>query len=197
MFFSLTTMAQEYSIYLNFWDCNNMCVGDFTVSIEGSGSTTYSHTEYVPAGQCFSHNIPGGGVIGANQQWVITILDLDTCLVSGDYSVPIENLQGTQNSYADTLICCNPTAGVLPSEQIKSKIHFYPNPTEDILFFKLEGNELLEEFNFSILNHYGQSVLSGKLKSNAFIDLNHIESGMYYIKISNNKEQYIYSVTKN
>ena len=71
-------------------------------------------------------------------------------------------------------------------------ITLYPNPCNDFLRIEGDVNKFLNK-PFSVFNMFGQEVLSGTLGSDAVIDLRQIKTGLYFLKINQEKT---YKITK-
>ncbi len=66
-------------------------------------------------------------------------------------------------------------------------IKLYPNPSNGYLFVDFIPEDM--KVNYDILNSVGQLIQSSKqLSENNTIDLNHLKSGLYYIKLSNSED---------
>lgn len=72
-----------------------------------------------------------------------------------------------------------------------SNLNIYPNPTDGVLNFPQEINEN----NFSIFNILGKEVLKGKIKNNS-LDISFLNSGMYLLKVKNEKGTLIRKIVK-
>ncbi len=71
-----------------------------------------------------------------------------------------------------------------------TELLLFPNPANNILKISKNTNTLIT--NYVIINTLGQKVLSGTLNSNLEIQIDHLNSGIYFIEISNENQ----SITK-
>lgn len=72
-----------------------------------------------------------------------------------------------------------------------SDIKLYPNPVKDELFIKgLDGVSEIE-----MTNTVGQMVVKETIKTGS-INLNHLKSGVYFVKIKNKTQSLVYKITK-
>lgn len=129
---------------------------------------------------------------GINYTW----LDCDaSTLVSGETSQNFTPsgqgnyaLIATDNDGAciDTSACYYVNAGVGIGEDENISIRIFPNPAHDVIYIQSSGNTLQ---NCQLINVFGQEVYQG-IQNN--INVSHLASGVYFIKI-NTKDQ---SVTR-
>lgn len=76
-----------------------------------------------------------------------------------------------------------------PENQFK----IYPNPASD--YISISNNRLNEPYHYEILSSSGQILKTGRL-SNQNIDISHLTSGIYYIKIYHNNDCKILKLLK-
>ena len=68
--------------------------------------------------------------------------------------------------------------------EISESIKVYPNPVSDRLNLSMP-NELSDNASFIINNILGQNVMRGTLENNQ-VDVNSLNTGIYFIQISSN-----------
>ena len=72
----------------------------------------------------------------------------------------------------------------LEDNEISKSIKVYPNPVEDRLNLNMPA-ELSNNASFVINNILGQNVMRGSLENNQ-VNVNNLDTGMYFIQISSN-----------
>jgi len=86
----------------------------------------------------------------------------------------------------------NPTIGI--EEQIKSHIKVFPNPTAEIINISISPES---RYNFSIFDINGRALNSGQLNDiNTILDVSALSSGMYFIKVYNEKDSETFKIIK-
>ena len=78
--------------------------------------------------------------------------------------------------------------GFREDSKINYSIEIYPNPTKDYLNVRYSESYVTDEVNLSILDSRGVILKSLKLHSFESIDVRNLESGMYFITISQNNK---------
>ena len=76
------------------------------------------------------------------------------------------------------------------AEELKdyeNQIQIFPNPTKDILNFRINNSDACELF---IYNNLGQIVFSKTVRNEEQINVQNLNSGLYYLKISNNEKTF-------
>lgn len=76
--------------------------------------------------------------------------------------------------------------GLKNNSTINNSVEVYPNPTRDYLYISPKGISVNDAMNLNILDSRGVTVKSLKLRSLERIDVQDLESGMYFITISEN-----------
>ena len=114
----------------------------------------------------------------------------------------IQSFQGNRNPFIDnpylaTLIWggspATDTWGALSVENLnKLEVSIYPTLVDDIIFIQNDTNKKL---SYHIYNVTGQLV-SQSTKSNHEIDVSSLESGLHFLKLSNNENSVIYKFLK-
>lgn len=124
--------------------------------------------------------------IGANYQWIdcsdnsYLVTENNQSLIitqNGDFAVEI-----TQNGCVDTSICTNITL-VGFNDFFKNEINYYPNPTNNLLFF--EGLNLTNA-DLKIINVLGEEVFNYAVLNEKIISLSQLSEGVYFININKN-----------
>jgi len=62
------------------------------------------------------------------------------------------------------------------------KLYIYPNPASDLIYV----SNLTQTVNFQIINLSGQIVKSGELHVDGYIDIDNLNYGHYFIRLTNN-----------
>ena len=75
----------------------------------------------------------------------------------------------------------------------ENNFSIFPNPTNNFLNIKSNNNE---KFLVSIFNSFGQSVYSGQANSNIKIETSNFASGLYFIQVNTNKNQFTQKIIK-
>lgn len=65
-----------------------------------------------------------------------------------------------------------------------SNINIYPNPAKDIINIRLDGKE---GYNLSIYNTYGQQIINLINYKSNIINIDKLESGIYYLKLDSDR----------
>jgi len=146
-------------------------VDALTISSNESGAgVTYQWVD------CNNGNAPIAGEIG--QTFVAT--------VNGDYACEL-----TLNNCTKYSTCVR--IGSLNLDNESSLFNIYPNPSIGI--FNIELQEVLENTFVNITNTAGQNVYSSKIVNNKHVvSLENIESGIYYIQITNSNGSIVKSL---
>jgi len=115
------------------------------------------------------------------------------------YSLVAKNSNGTTANSNGTLsvtaINCASKSEVLENdESVKNEISLYPNPTKDSFYLNID-NAQSKSVEIAIFNLKGQSVYTGKETStaeifNQNINITHLPSGIYLVKIKVDDKQY-------
>jgi hypothetical protein len=107
-----------------------------------------------------------------------------------EYSKDAEGSGGLDAAWLDYIIFPpgNTITGLDENTVSKQQnLKIYPNPTNDILFVKL--NEDIEQTEYAILNVFGQLIEQGYIQSNESLDVSGLNSGTYFIKLINEQNQ--------
>ena len=80
------------------------------------------------------------------------------------------------------------------SEKIASNISIYPNPVNDIFF--VEGKSI-GKFKAEVYNIKGNTIFTSVFEQELIIDASPFESGIYFVRISNEFQSYVSKVIKN
>jgi hypothetical protein len=86
---------------------------------------------------------------------------------------------------------CYLTTGIIEHSNDKTNIVF-PNPFENYIKVNSDVNELA----FSVINIMGQIVSSGDLQSNSFINLSHLDKGLYILRLKSLNDFREYKIIK-
>lgn len=109
-------------------------------------------------------------------------------------------------TYADEFGCANTTSVITMVDEclgitsINTNLNVQPNPVKDILTVKLP-DEINGEVYYTLYNTIGQEVeplTRIATKSNSFnIQMNHIPTGIYFLKVQANEEYFVTEIIKN
>jgi hypothetical protein len=90
----------------------------------------------------------------------------------------------------------------LSEEEIEShtSVEIFPNPSDNIFYIEIEG--FGKKVNIVVLDATGRQISNDSLISNDYlvktqVDLSAMESGIYFVKISNGEKQEIKRLMKN
>jgi Secretion system C-terminal sorting domain len=72
--------------------------------------------------------------------------------------------------------------------EVKNQLILFPNPTTHRLFIQMESWK--NDMPYSILNHFGQIVLEGKILPES-IDLQSFTKGIYWLKVGNEMAKFV------
>ena len=88
--------------------------------------------------------------------------------------------------------------GLAKSAPSKVSVNVFPNPVKDKLNLEFAGNET-GDLSLSMINALGQTVLNSKIEIhnfNSILDLSCLQSGVYYLKIENDKTNRVLKLIK-
>ena len=90
------------------------------------------------------------------------------------------------NNYTQLGNCDNFTTNILELNG-RNQLKIYPNPASDFLTIEIPKN-ILEEYNYTIINQTGKKVAQGKINSNlSQIDVSAYSAGKYILTLQNSK----------
>ena len=98
---------------------------------------------------------------------------------AGDYAVIV-----AKGNCVDTSSCINISLTSL-KENLKNNFSIYPNPANNVIAVKFSGNDIIQ--SFSIFDISGKIVKSNMNPKSKSIDVNNLESGVYFIRIESNQ----------
>ncbi|MDW5290819.1 T9SS type A sorting domain-containing protein [Formosa sp. PL04] len=183
-------LGNNYSINdINVFNRTDACctsrLSDFTVSIiNSSGATTFSQT--ITNEPSPSVTINAGGAIGQVirvQSNLTTTLNLAEVQVFGSNS----SLLQKSTSKKETLSISNNT-------DTETKFLVYPNPVSDIITIDFNSTSTAK---MQIIDYLGKTVISDEIQNGTkSIDLSHLSSGLYFIKVSNQQETFTRKIIK-
>ncbi|MDW5290818.1 T9SS type A sorting domain-containing protein [Formosa sp. PL04] len=174
----------DINVYNRTDACCTSRLSDFTVSIiNSSGATSFSQTitnEPNP-----SVTIDAGGAIGQVirvQSNLTSTLNLAEVQVFGSNSS-----QQKSASKKETLSISNNT-------DIETKFLVYPNPVSDIITIDFKSSNTAK---MQIIDYLGKTVISDEIQNGTkSIDLSHLSSGLYFIKVSDKQETFTRKIIK-
>lgn len=111
-----------------------------------------------------------------------SLFDLRIADFDNDNDLDIVGISYLQD---DVFIFLNDLDPLSVEENYISNINIYPNPTNDILNFKLPNSESIAVTVYDIL---GKNLLSGTVSTNNPLDVSELASGIYTIKIKDSNE---------
>ncbi|MDW5290820.1 T9SS type A sorting domain-containing protein [Formosa sp. PL04] len=183
-------LDNNYSINdINVFNRTDACctsrLSDFTVSIiNSSGATTFSQTITNEPSPSVTINV--GGAIGQVirvQSNLTTTLNLAEVQVFGSNS----SLLQKSASKKETLSISNNT-------DTETKFLVYPNPVSDIITIDFNSTSTAK---MQIIDYLGKTVISDEIQNGTkSIDLSHLSSGLYFIKVSNQQETFTRKIIK-
>lgn len=107
----------------------------------------------------------------------------------GDGVEPIDSLQVLFDNDRECM-----TNGVNNGANMEATFSFFPNPVEKTVVFE---NHNLEAKQIEILNVFGQTIYQTPFQNNLEIDIAHYQTGIYFIRVSNDQQSYITKMIKN
>jgi hypothetical protein len=102
-----------------------------------------------------------------------------TATSNGNYAVIV-----TQNSCSDTSTCYNIAITDVVENSSRTAVTIYPNPSTGVI--NIEGAALS---TVTVLNSLGQTIM--KVKGTSTIDISKFLKGLYFVQLSNNKNEII------
>lgn len=97
---------------------------------------------------------------------------------SGNYQVVVTNGMCSDTSDCMTI----EIVGIQDLASKTSSILVFPNPAKDEVFVAINSTELLD---YTIYDMKGQMIQSGTLESNGRINITHISTGIYFVRVKN------------
>jgi len=191
---SVTVGTNTYTTSGTFTDvvlASNGCDSTVTTNLTVENSIDVSTTVN---GASISAN-----AIGASYQW----LDCDngniaifgetnssyTASITGNYSV-IVNV----GNCSDTSACVNVMLTSVHLIHDINSVSIYPNPSNGIFTINLNSIEIK---SFELINPLGQIIYSGLINNQKELNITTLESGIYTIRINDNKNSRYYRIIKN
>ena len=84
------------------------------------------------------------------------------------------------------------SVGIQENENTALKYLIYPNPAKDNLIIELKGNKIIQNTSLSIYNIQGQLLKQFAIKeSKTEIDIQSFSTGIYIVKVNNEKENFV------
>jgi hypothetical protein len=77
----------------------------------------------------------------------------------------------------------NPGVGIAELNNSENNLIVYPTPSSEQIFFLNSGNDKIK--TIEVINLYGEIVLTVKNFSDKSIDVNHLTSGLYFLRVVN------------
>ncbi len=99
---------------------------------------------------------------------------------------------GRDNVLIDNIFLPSKTQFFVYSDKQLAKI--YPNPTNGILFITLTG---VSSANLKIFDMNGKLVLQKQLEKQSIVDINHLNTGIYIVKITSSAKSFASFIIKN
>ncbi|KAB2805476.1 T9SS type A sorting domain-containing protein [Phaeocystidibacter luteus] len=177
-------------------------VGQFAIEVDSSGVVIYSDTTeaFGPYAKrmTFPHAYEGINMLWSNGR----SFKFTATVVGGDMEVPVGDLYRNGEAYGGFLHKNNTNlpdsswyfmpfvlqtySGVGVDEFSRAEWSVYPNPASD--FLQVEGIDEIQ--HFTIINQFGQIVLSGEVSDKA-ISLADLPGGIYFIQIDDQVERFV------
>ncbi|MDW5290827.1 T9SS type A sorting domain-containing protein [Formosa sp. PL04] len=155
-------------------DCCSERLADFTVFVINNGTTNFSKTITTTPNP--SVTIDAGGALGNTirvESNLITTLNLAEVQVYGNAA----------------------TLGIETKESITAdRLLVSPNPVSDIVTIDFKSSNTAK---MQIIDYLGKTVISDEIQNGTkSIDLSHLSSGLYFIKVSDEQETFIRKIIK-
>jgi len=99
-----------------------------------------------------------------------------------EWRVPVVQVNYTGGTQSGVLIATTPNSVM---EIAQNEFEIYPNPTTDFIRINKSG---LNQMPYNIYGTNGQVVKSGKVSDGEEIQLQNLQSGLYFIKIGNSEK---------
>jgi hypothetical protein len=158
--------SSNVSVLLNYIPIVTASESGFTLTANQNGAT-YQWID------CNNGNTPISGQ--TNQSFTAT--------GNGNYAVIV-----TQNNCSDTSSCYNIVITGIVENRFASAVTIYPNPSTEVINILGEAMSTVE-----VLNSFGQTII--KVKGTNTIDISGIAKGLYFIEVSNDRNEVI-SISK-
>jgi len=132
--------------------------------------------------------------VANSYQWQLNAVDIPgatdqsyTVQQSGTYTVIITDANGCKNSFSTYVLI----SGITDANG-DADISIFPNPAGDVLYIQSSSIQLNEATAISIINVLGQNVLKENVqwKNEVLLDVKNLPSGIYFVKVENDKEKF-------
>ncbi|MFT4662735.1 MAG: hypothetical protein ACI8XB_003028 [Patiriisocius sp.] len=153
--------------------CNGLTTVSSSIDLDEPDTRVSIHTDCV-ALDCLAANDDSGGGFTSTVSFPT---------VSGQ-TYYIEWDDRWDNGEFDFEISCQGAVGIDDLEENILGFTIYPNPAKDIFFIKDHQNR--SRLQYEIYNVFGDLILMGASSSNQEVNVNHLSSGMYYLKVLEN-----------
>ena len=132
---------------------------------------------------------PTGGIYSgpgvSNNELNPSIAGLGTHTISYSYT----DANGCSNSESIDIEIVECTNSIIEAGETFFEI--YPNPTSGNVHIELNGS-----FTYELVDSRGRVITSGSSESSATVNISHIESGLYLVKLKQNAKMYIGRIIK-
>ena len=192
----------NYYFYINVWDNNNGKPGNLRYSQIGARVT------YTDALNRFHRYKLDSAIVVKDTfyigftQTVEKLLNIgfDRNRNNSHRNFYTSNGQWLNSSFPGTLmmrplISINPLVSTSPLRAKGFEYTIYPNPATELLYIKLNTALNFEEYEFSIIDLAGKTVLSDQLVDNSPIDISGLKKGMYLVKVQS-RSRNVFGVQK-
>lgn len=103
----------------------------------------------------------------------------------------IEPIDSLQVLFDESHYC--PSVGLEESNDFENYFTLKPNPVDDILSLESESNGV---FQVRIVDMNGKQVMQSSILKNLSFDMSHLDSGMYFLQIYNEEQNFIKKIIK-
>jgi hypothetical protein len=173
---TVTSSSTKHGFQITAEDASGNKLGNFTA---GTGN------QVVNANKAVTHTSVGTSQTTWNFTWTAP----STGAVPVNFYAAINATNANFNSTGDQVVLASRGYEVLSTDQLEDiSFQVYPNPTENQIFLK--GNENFSDFEIQIVNIHGQIVQKTQYTvESQSIDVSNLESGVYFIHLSNDSKK--------
>ncbi|GEM_PF-5681631 len=166
-------------------------------SNRSEGSNPQGNLMLSTNGSLWGMTTNGGDDSGYEGDGVIFEYNLSTSDYIKHYSLNPNGDAGKDPLYS-TLTEVLGSSTSIPENSTEQGVHTYPNPTDGIVKFEFDSDDILQ-VTYTVYNLAGNQLMSGtaSVSGNVIIDLTGLDSGVYIVKLAAEGEVYTQKIVKN